>query len=70
MATDVCQNLSLQAELADGFAIETRLLRSSGRSKFYVFHTKGIERPGNGNFGFGVKESVGKLLSLYARVRW
>lgn len=64
MAADVRQDLSLETKLANGLAIGARLLRGGGGSEFDVLHAKRIERLGDGDFGLGVKESVGELLSL------
>lgn len=64
MATDVRQDFSLETKLADSLAIGARLLGGGGGSEFDVLHAKRIERLGDGDFGLGVKESVGELLSL------
>jgi hypothetical protein len=64
MATDVRENLGLEAELADRLAIESRLLRGGGRCEFDVLDTKCIECLGNCNLGLGVEEGIGKLLAL------
>lgn len=69
MAPDVREDFGLQPELADGFTVPTRLFRRSGRSEFEVFNAEGIQRPGDGNFGFGIEESIGKLLPLCFRTR-
>jgi hypothetical protein len=57
-------NFGFEAELADGFAVSARLLRGSGRCELNVLDTECIKSLGDGDFFFGVEESVGKLLTL------
>jgi len=60
----VSENLGLEAELADGLAVEARLLTGSGRGEFDVVDAEIIQSLGNADLGFGVKEGVGELLAL------
>lgn len=46
MASYVCENLGLEAELADSLAVLAGLLGSSGRGEFNVVDTEGIESLG------------------------
>lgn len=64
VTTNVGKNFGLEAELADGFAVRARLLRCSGRCELDVLDTECIKSLGDGDFCFGVEESVGKLLTL------
>lgn len=64
MASDMGEDLRLQAELANGFAVGTRLLRGYGGCELDVLHTERIERLGNGDFSLGVEKSVGELFTL------
>ena len=69
MAPNVREDFSLQPELAYSLAVLARLFRRSGRSEFDVFNTEGVQRFRDGNFGFGIEESVRKLLSLCSNKR-
>ena len=64
MASDVSEDLGLETELADGFAVCSGLLGGSWRCKFYVFYTESIQCFGDCDFGFGVEEGIGKLFTL------
>lgn len=64
VATDVGQDLGLEAELADGLAIPSRLLRGGGRSKLDVVDTEVVEGLGNLDLGLRVEEGVRELLTL------
>jgi hypothetical protein len=65
MAPNMCEHLSLQSELANGFTIPTRLLGGSRRGEFQIFNAEGVESLSNGNLSFGIKKSIRELLSLY-----
>lgn len=65
MASNVGEDLGLQPELADGFAISPGLLGRHGRCELDVLHTERIEGFGDCNLGLGVKKRVGELLPLY-----
>lgn len=67
MASDMGEDLGLQAELADGFAVCARLLRGCGGCELDVLHTERIERLGNGDFSLGVEKGVGELFTLCER---
>jgi hypothetical protein len=64
VAADVCQDLGLQAELADGFAVPARLLGRGRRSQLNVVDAEFIEGLGNLDLGLGVEVGVGELLAL------
>jgi len=64
IATDVSQDLGLEAELADGLAIPPRLLRGSGRGQLDVIDAKVVKGLGNLDLGLGVEVGVGELLTL------
>ena len=67
MASDMGEDLGLQAELANGFAVCARLLRGCGGCELDVLHTERIERLGNGDFSLGVEKGVGELFTLCER---
>ena len=67
VATNVGEDLGLEAEVADGLAVEARLLTSSGRGELDVVHTKVVEGLGDLDLGLGVEEGVGELLALCKR---
>lgn len=64
MAANVGEDLGLQTKLADRLAVCARLFRGRRRGELDVLHTKGIEGLGDCDFGLGIEEGVGKLLSL------
>ena len=64
VTSDMSEDFSFEAELADGLAIETRLLGCRGRGELDVLDAKGIQCLGDGDLGFGVKECVCELLAL------
>lgn len=64
VATNVGEDLGTETELADGLAVETRLLRGSGGGKLNILDTKGIEGLGNSDLGLGVEEGIGELFTL------
>ena len=64
MTPNMCEDFGLQAELADGFAVEPRLLRGRGRRELDVLDTEGIQRLRDSDLGLGVEEGVRKLLAL------
>lgn len=64
VATDVGKDLSLEAELADGLAILSRLLRGSGGGKLDVVNAEVVESLGNLDLGLGIEEGVCELLAL------
>ena len=70
MTTNVSEDLRLQPKLADSLAMGARLLRRRRRSKLDVLDTKGIECVGDGDFGLGVEEGVGKLFALWTESEW
>jgi hypothetical protein len=61
---DVGQDLGLEAQLANGLAIQSRLFRGSGRGELDVLDTKCIESLGDSYFGLSVKEGIGELFTL------
>jgi hypothetical protein len=65
VTADMREDLGLEAELADCLAICPRLLWGGRRCQFNVFHAESIQRLCDGDFGFGVEESVRKLFALY-----
>lgn len=58
------QDLGLEAELADGFAILSGLLGRGRGGELDVVDAKVIEGLGNLNLGLGVEEGIGELLAL------
>lgn len=64
VAANVCENFGLESKLADGLAVSARLLRCGGRSELDVLDTECIKSLCDGDFGLGVEESIGKLLTL------
>jgi len=58
------EDLGLQSEFANGFAICPGLFRGDWGSQLDVFHAESIEGLGNCDFSFGIEESIGKLFSL------
>lgn len=64
VATDVGENLGLEAELAYGLAIEARLFGGGGRCELDVLYTKGIECLCDGDLCLCVEEGIGKLFAL------
>lgn len=66
MAPDVRKDLGLQSQLADSFAILTRLLRRSRGGELNVLDAKCIQCLGNGNFGLPVEKGIGELLAFYS----
>jgi hypothetical protein len=67
VAADVGQDLGLEAELADGLAVETGLLRGTRRGELDAVNTKLVESLGDLDLGLGVKVGIGKLLALTQR---
>jgi hypothetical protein len=67
MATDVGEDFGFQTELADGLTVLSRLFRGCWWGELQIFDAKFVEGFGDGDFGLGVKESIGKLLPLCAR---
>jgi hypothetical protein len=66
---DVGENLGLQPELADGFAIQSGLLRCSGGSELDVLYTKGVKSLCDGNLRLGIEERICELFALCERER-
>ena len=64
VAANVGENLGFEAELADRLAVLAGLLRGGRRGELDAVDAKVIKRPGNFDLGFGVKKSVGELLTL------
>ena len=64
VATDVGENFGIEAKLADGLTVSSRLLGSCWRRELEILHAKLVERFGDGNLGLGVKEGIGELLPL------
>jgi hypothetical protein len=64
VATDVGEDFGLEAKLADGLTVSSRLLGSRWRRELKIFYAKLIESFGDGNLGLGVKEGIGELLPL------
>jgi len=64
VASDVGEDLGLEAEVADGLAVEARLLAGGGRGELDVVDAEGIEGLGDLDLGLGVEEGVGELLAL------
>ena len=62
VATDVGEDFGLEAKLADGLTVSSRLLGSRWRRELKIFHAKLVESFGDGNLGLGVKEGIGELL--------
>lgn len=60
----VCEDLGLEAEVADGLAVEARLLTGGGRGELDVVDTEFVECLGDLDLGGGVEEGVGELLAL------
>ena len=60
----VCQNLGLEAQLADGFAVESALLTRARTCKLYAVYTELIELLGDLDLGLGVEVGIGELLAL------
>jgi hypothetical protein len=60
----VGKDLGLETKLADRLAVCARLFRGRRRGELDVLYTKGIEGLGDCDFGLGVEEGIGKLLSL------
>lgn len=58
------QNLGLQAQLADGFAVEATLLTGGGRGEFDVINAELIQGLGDLDLGLGVEEGVGELFAF------
>lgn len=69
MATDVGEDFGLQAELADGLAVKSRLLGSCWRCQLQIFDAKIVKGFSDGDLGLGVKEGIGKLLPLCTKPR-
>ena len=67
VATDVGEDFGLQAELADGLAVPSRLLGSYWRRELEILDAELVEGFGDGDLGLGVKEGIGKLLPLCAK---
>jgi S1-C subfamily serine protease len=64
VAADVCQDLGLEAKLADGFAVPARLLGRGRRGQFDVVDAELIEGLGDLDLGLGVEVGVGELFAL------
>jgi len=64
MATDVGKDFGLQAELADGLAVPSRLLGSCWRRQLQIFDAEIVKGFSDGDLGLGVKEGIGELFSL------
>jgi hypothetical protein len=69
VATDVGEYFGLQAELADGLAVPSRLLGSCWRRELEILDAEFVEGFGDGNLGLGVKEGIGKLFPLCTKSR-
>lgn len=61
---DVGQNLGLEAELADGFAVLARLLTCARAGELDAVNTELIERLGDLDLSLSVEVCVGELLAL------
>jgi len=72
VATDVGEDFGVQAKLADGLTVSSRLFGSCWRRELKILHAKLVESFGDGNLGFGIKEGIGKLLPLCGKPcqRW
>lgn len=64
VAADVGEDLRVEAELADGFAVRTGLLGRGGRGELEVLDTERIERPCDRDLRLRIEESVGELFAL------
>lgn len=64
MAANMSQDLGLETQVGNGYAIESGLLRSGRGGQLDVLDTEIIERLGDLNLLGGVKESVGELLAF------
>lgn len=61
---DVGQDLGLETKLADGLAVQTRLLARARAGKLNAVNTELIQSLGNPDLGLGVEVCVGELLAL------
>lgn len=67
----MCEDLGLEAELADGLAVLSRLLRGSRRSQLDVVDAEVVEGLGDLDLGVDVEEGVRELLALTeGRLDW
>lgn len=64
MAANMGEDLGLEAQLANGFAVQARLLRSSRGCELDVIHAKCVQSLRDGDFSLRVKEGVRKLFAL------
>ena len=64
VAANVGEDLGLEAELANGFAVLARLLRCCGACELNVIDTKVVKRLGDLDLGLRVEEGIGKLFAL------
>jgi hypothetical protein len=64
VASDVCDDLGLEAKFADGLTVLSRLLRSGRRGELDAIDTKIVKRLGDLDLGLSVEEGIGKLLAL------
>jgi hypothetical protein len=64
VASNVSQNLGLEAEAGNSLAVLERLLRGNGRGKLDIVDSEGIEGLGNLDLGLGVKVGIGELFTL------
>jgi len=59
-----CEDLGLQAKLANSFTILATLLGRGRTSQLNVIYAKVVQRLGNLDLGFCVEEGIGKLLAF------
>lgn len=60
----MCEDLGLQAEFGDCLTVLPALLARSWRCELDVVYAKLIQSFGNLDFGLGIEEGVGELLSF------
>jgi hypothetical protein len=65
VTSNMSEDLAFETELADRFAVCTRLLRSDRRSELNVLDTELVQCSRNGNFRLGIEGGIGELFTLY-----
>ncbi len=67
VASNVSQDFGIQAKIADGLTVPSRLIGGCWRRELDILDAKLVKGFGDGDLGLSVEEGIGKLLPLYGK---